>query len=172
MEQYLFQGVVLPERAQLSLNVSFRFKHLISSVDATASISIVLNQVSVWIDTDVEWNVYDLRNVVRTMLQNELAVIGYLKGYAYDIDVRRVLNRVRCIDHVFGIEILDIEKRKTGIDLDAAISAIRVKTAGDEGVFLHRCFNDLVSAMKNADDTAFYCYRALEALRQHCGFRF
>ena len=33
---------------------------------------------------------------------------------------------------------------------------------------MQRCFADLVSAMKNADDTGFYCYRALESLRRHC----
>jgi len=29
-------------------------------------------------------------------------------------------------------------------------------------------FGDLASAMKHADDTGFYCYRAIESLRQHC----
>ena len=43
-----------------------------------------------------------------------------------------------------------------------------MKTVGENGILINRCFSDLVSAMKHADDTAFYCYRAIESLRLHC----
>jgi hypothetical protein len=49
-----------------------------------------------------------------------------------------------------------------------ALLRLRDKTTGQNGVFLHRCFSDLVSAMKHADGTGFYCYRAIESLRHHC----
>jgi hypothetical protein len=35
-------------------------------------------------------------------------------------------------------------------------------------MLLHRCFNDLISSMRHADDTGFYCYRAIESLCHHC----
>ena len=104
-------------------------------------------------------------------LQNQVAAIGYLKGYAYEVEIRRVLHPELGIC-VFGIDIPCIAERNESIDLDARIALIREKTTGVEGVLLNRCFNDLVMAMKSPDDTGFYCYRAIESLRQHCIIKF
>ena len=168
MDPYLFEGVVHPERAQITLKLSLGFTHLASGTEATASVSIVLNQIAVWVDSKVEWDIFDLRNVAKSILQNELAIVGYLRGYAYEVEIRRVMNRGLGIDYVFGIDIPCIAERNKDIDLGKEISRIREKTQGVEGLYLHRCFTDLVTAMKNADDTGFYCYRAIESLRQHC----
>jgi hypothetical protein len=43
-----------------------------------------------------------------------------------------------------------------------------MKASGPSGIQIHRCFVDLISAIKHADDTGFYCYRAIESLRHHC----
>jgi hypothetical protein len=168
MDPYLFEGVVHPERAQISLGLSLAFTHLASGTEATASVSIVLNQVALWVDSAVEWDIFDLRNVAKNILQNELAIVGYLKGYAYEVEIRRLLNRGLGIDHVFGIDIPCIAERNKAVDLGKEIPRIREKTHGVEGVYLHRCFTDLVTAMRNPDDTGFYYYRAIESLRQHC----
>jgi hypothetical protein len=169
VEPYLFQGVVLPERAQLSLSTAIGVIGETSDQYVEARISILLNQVAVWVDTEVEWDILDLRNTVRGVLQNELAIVGYLKGLAYDVEVRRVLNRGLGIDHVFGIEIPCIARRTTGLaDPAPVLDEIRRKTVGPNGHLLYRCLNDLCSAMKHPEDTGFYCYRAVEALRLHC----
>ncbi|WP_418647903.1 hypothetical protein ACNQFN_02870 [Thauera butanivorans] len=98
-------------------------------------------------------------------------MIGYLKGYAYDVEITRVLSREREIDYVFGIDIPCITNRNQDVDLNEALLQLRQKTTGEHGVFLLRCFDDLTSAMKHADDTGFYCYRAIESLRHHCAAR-
>lgn len=168
MDPYLFYGVVLPERAQLSLQFSLGFEHLSSRISATAKVSVILNQVAVWVESENEWDIFDLRNVVKNIVQTHLAMLGYLKGYAYDFEVTRVLNPSRSIDYVFGIDIPCLADRGQAVDVEAELLKLREKTTGANGVFLHRCFNDLVSAMKHADDTGFYCYRAVESLRHHC----
>ena len=168
MEQYLFYGRILPERAQLSLQLALGFKHLTSGCSAQAKISIVLNQLAVWVDSESEWDIFDLRNVVRTIVLNELAMVGYLKGYAYDLEVTRVLNQSRGIDYVFGIDIPCLAARGQSIDPNEALPKLHEKIVGSNGVLLHRCFNDLVSSMKHADDTGFYCYRAIKSFRHHC----
>lgn len=172
MTTYLFQGLVHPERAQITLQCSFGFTHLTTSEEATVRISIVLNQIAVWVDTKIAWDVHDLRNVVKAMVSHELEVVGYIKGLAYDVEIRRVLNPEHEVDYVFGVAIPCIADRNQSIDLEARATEIRSKTNGNDGIFLHRCFADLVSAMKNADDTGFYCYRAIESLRQHCIAKF
>ena len=95
-------------------------------------------------------------------------MIGYLKGHAYDFEVTRVINQSRGIDYVFGIDIPCLAERNKSVDLQVALLELRAKTIGPNGVFLHRCFSDLISSMKHADDTGFYCYRAIESLRHHC----
>ena len=95
-------------------------------------------------------------------------MVGYLKGYAYDFEVTRVLNPSREIDYVFGIDIPCLAERGKSIDLEDALPKLWEKTSGRNGVFLNRCFSELASSMKHADDTAFYCYRAVESLRHHC----
>jgi hypothetical protein len=145
---------------------------LTTSEEATARISIVPNQVAVWVDTEIVWEVHDLRNVVKAMVSHQLEVVGFIKGLAYDVEIRRVLNPEHGVDYVFGVEIPCIAERNKDIDLASRLNEIRNKTDGNLGVFLHRCFADLVSAMKNADDTGFYCYRAIESLRQHCIVKF
>lgn len=168
MEPYFFHGVVLPERAQLSLEFGLTFSHLASGVRAAAKVSIVLNQVAVWVDSEHSWDVHDLRNVVKNIVQSHLAMIGYLKGYAYDIEITRVLSKERGVDWVFGIDVPCIANRSHSDDWNEALLRLSDKTTGEHGVYLLRCFNDLVSAMKSADDTGFYCYRAVESLRHHC----
>lgn len=168
MEPYLFYGVVLPERAQLSLQFVVEFSHLASGAKGVAKVSIILNQVVIRVEGEHNWDIFDLRNVVKNIVQNQLAMLAYLTGYAYDLEVTRVLNQSREIDYVFGIDIPCITKRGKGVDLQDALVKLRDKTVGANGVFLNRCFADLVSSMKNADDTGFYCYRAIESLRHHC----
>ena len=145
MEPYLFQGVVLPERAQLSLQLTLGFSHLASGVSGVAKVSIILNQVAVWIESEHDWDVFDLRNVVKNIIQNHLAMVGYLMGYAYEFEVTRVLNQSRKIDYVFGIDIPCLAERGKSIDLQDALVKLRDKTIGPNGVFLHRCFSDLAS---------------------------
>jgi len=168
MEQYLFYGVVLPERAQITLQFNLHFSHIASGAEGTAKVSIILNQVAVTIESEYNWDVLDLRNVVKNIVQNYLAMAGYLKGYAYDFEVTRVLNHSREIDLVFGIDIPILAERNKEVDLGAALAILQEKSAGPNGMFLNRCFADLTAAMKHADDTAFYCYRAIESLRHHC----
>jgi hypothetical protein len=118
MDPYLFEGVVHPERAQITLQLpALGFRHITSGTEAIAHVSIILNQVALWVESAIEWDIFDLRNVAKSILQNELAIVGYLKGYAYDVDIRRVLNRALDIDYVFGIDVPCIAARKRKLTL-------------------------------------------------------
>jgi hypothetical protein len=168
VEPYLFYGVVLPERAQLSIQHTCGFSHPTTGAKGIARVSIVLNQIAIWIDSEFDWDIFDLRNVVKTLVQDDLALIGYLKGYAYDFEITRVVCLSRQIDYVFGIDMPCIAERASDQSLEESIVNLRNKSIGRNGMLLKRCFTDLVAAMKHADDTGFYCYRAIESLRHHC----
>ena len=168
MDPYLFTGVVLPERAQLSLQACVNFSLIATGTEGTAKISIVLNQIAVWVETEENCDIFDLRNFVVNLVQDHLAMLSYLKGYAYDLEITRVLNPSRGIDYVFGIDIPCISERGKSIDLQKEMSRLREKMSGPNGVLFGRCLKDLTSSMKYPDDTGFYCYRAIESLRHHC----
>jgi hypothetical protein len=168
METYIFQGRVLPERAQLSFDREIKFLHYSSHMHNNAKISVILNQVIIWIDSEEEWDIFDLRNIVIYLVQSQLNIIGFLKGYYYEFEVTRVINSNKEIDYVFGIDIPCISERNNDIDFDQELKKLFIKTNGLDGMFISRCLSDLSSAMKNAEDTGFYCYRAIESLRHHC----
>lgn len=172
MHTYRFDGTIYPERAPLTHQVGFRFHHPTSKRDGTMRISIILNQIAVWVEVESQWDVWDLKNVVKTTVQNEVAVVGYLVGHAYEVEVRRVTCPELGVDLVYGINVPCISDRvPPGTDITPRLARVRRVTVGEHGMLLHRCFNDLVSAMKHADDTGFYCYRAIESLRAHCAAR-
>ena len=168
MEPYLLQGIIRPERAHLSFSLSLPFTYSFYPGLHTAIVSVSFNQVSVWVDTEASWDIYDLRNLVKDIVQDQLAIIGYMLGYAYDLEITRVLSREREIDFIFGIDIPCLAARNQGQDISTKLALMHQKCIGENGAFLRRCLNDLTSAMKHPVDTGFYCYRALESLRHHC----
>ena len=172
METYLFQGIVYPQRAPITIAFKQGLQHLGSGRLVSADVSILLNQITVWIESEDKWDVFDLRNLVRNLVQNNLGIFGYLTGLAYDLEITRVICRSRSIDQVFGIDIPCISERNSKIDVNERLASILPKIDGMEGVLFNRCFNDLNMAMKSAEDTGFYCYRAIESLRQHCRLKF
>ena len=170
MYSYLLTGKVLPERAQISFSITG--VHLqIGDEEIGIGVNIFFNQVAVHISTTREWDIFDLRNLMKTFLLNQLATVGYLKGYAYEMEITRIYSQEFNVDYVFGIEIPCLEQRGKSIDLTVALPDLLKKTSVHLGVFVNRCLTDLALSMKHADDTAFYCYRAIESLKQHCAIR-
>jgi hypothetical protein len=168
MNSYFFHGVVRPERAQLTINkFAFEFSHPTTGNSGSAEVNVILNQIAVWIKSADEWDIFDLRNVVKNLVQSDLDRIGYIKGYAYDLEITRVFNETKETDYVFGIDIPCLVERGKSLDLNEELIKLRDIASGTNGMFINRCLSDLVAAMKRADDTAFYCYRAIESLRHH-----
>lgn len=170
---YIIKGIVHPERAQISMGpMEFEFFHPTTGNRAKTKLNIVLNQVTVLVHSDAEWDIFDLRNVAKQLVADHLAMIGYIKGYAYDLEIRQILNTEKNIDYVYGIDIQCIEDRNKGKDVSSEVARIVAHSGGESGTFIRRCLNDLIMAMKHPDDTAFYCFRALESLKHYCRVRF
>lgn len=168
MLTYVFTGTIRPDGVQLSLNRNLKFSHLGSGIVADAEICIIASHINIQVKTDKEWNIFDLRNVIKTILHTELAVLGYLKGLIYDFEIIKVLCADLNIDYRFSINIPCIQERNKEIDFEKDSNNLIEKTVGQNGIFVSRAITDLLFSMKYADDTAFYCYRALESLCKHC----
>jgi hypothetical protein len=170
MEPYLFFGTVTPQRAAVTIPMTLSCERVHFGTDRKANmdVSILAGQIVVRVEAEDEWPIHDLRNVVKNLVHEQLAVLSFLSGNAYDVEVSRAVNRERGIDVAFGVDIPCLTKRANGTNLWERYAELLLKMQGPNAVFLSRCFSDLVSAMKQADDTGFYCYRAIESLRHHC----
>jgi hypothetical protein len=85
-----------------------------------------------------------------------------------NIEITRVLAPDENIDVVFGIDTPGIKLLNEQSKVELPHHLLIQLTTGKIGYLVHRFFTDFVLAMKHASDTAFYCFRSLESLRQHC----
>jgi len=168
MEPYQFIGIVLPERARLSISFNLNFSGPAAGYNGAVEVSIINNQIMIRLYSEANWEVHDLRNIVLNAVQSEIATVGYLIGHVYEVEIIRVVNKSKGIDYVFGIDIPCINEPRRDRDVESDLNSLRSLKEGKTGIHVVRCFNDLNSAMRHADDTAFYCFRAIEALRHHC----
>jgi len=170
---YIIKGIVHPERAQISMGpMEFELHHPTTGHNAKVRLNVVLNQVTLLVDSQSDWDIFDLRNVAKQVVADHLAMVGYTKGYAYDVEIRQILNPAKEVDYVYGIDIPCIEERNKNKDIGSEMTKIMAHSGGAEGIFVRRCLNDLAMSMKHPDDTAFYCFRALESLKQFCRVKF
>lgn len=167
MPQYIFQGKVLPERAHVNLQIGELEFQAHDAPPLRLSVNILLNQVAVYALTDDE-DIFTLRNFVHDFLSGHLSVLGFTHGHAYEVELTRVLTPDKSIDYVFGIEMPCIAQQQERRHSALSPEALGMLTMASHGHYLRRFFTDFTLAMKHAIDTGFYCYRALEALRQHC----
>lgn len=180
MNDYIIIGKILPERAIISIVLpEVSFSPIVSEKSINkAKVSINNNQVYILYSTDSEeLRIHDIRNIAKQLIADHLSIIGYVLGYAYEIELTRIINIEKGIDYVFGIDIpclanrLNSQKPET---YKAEVNRINniISKQGSLSIYIYRCLNDLKHAMTNPDDTGFYCYRAIESLKQFCKYKF
>lgn len=169
MKRLYFSGQILPERAPLTVSeIRSQVVSSDGSLVAAIALNIYNNQVTAFVDTD-EPDIYTVRNLVRSEVEFVTSVAGFLAGYGYDVEITKGFSDDLKQTRVFGIDIATLVERQQGINFNEAINAIFPLCYGEYAVFLRRCLADLSFAIKRLDDTAFYCFRAIESLRQSFG---
>jgi len=104
MTTFVFKGLVLPERAQISLGpYKAEITYPFDGTQHKAEVNIVLNHITIYIHSDRDWQLDDLKNVVVQIARDLVNIAGYIRGYGYDVEISQVLNREKNI----GISISD-----------------------------------------------------------------
>lgn len=171
MPRYFFSGVVHPERAQLTISrLSFSIPDEEGSTSTEGFSEVVNNQYFAVVRSN-EQNIYTLRNEVRRSSEEILSIMGFLKGYAYTLEIVKVYNENTDGYEVFGIDTPVIAKRNERIDLNEALREIMRLSSRSDCAYLAGCLKDLTSSMRYPIDTGFFCYRAIESLRQACAYQ-
>lgn len=168
MFTYFFWGKVLPERAQLDLNLNKTFKALNIELEGEVIVSIILNQVLVTVKVQKEENIFLLKRIVDSLLDAEMSKLAFIRGFNYSAIIDRCLKEDGVEDWVYGIE-YPLEKSVHNLDaINEMLNWMHPMSTGVEGILIERCLNDFRSALTHLDDAPFYCYRAIETLRNHC----
>jgi len=164
--RYTFTGLVHPERATLSVS---RVVSQISARDAgvvgTLTTNIIVSQVTCTFETEtVVPNVFTLRNLVSDAVRIVVDAVGFLYGHGYDVEIVQLIRPDSGDPLVFGVDI-PVLKPSTP-DLTSRMNEVMRLFEDPRGAYLQNCFADLREAIRSPQDTGFFCYRALESLRQ------
>lgn len=169
MRRLLFTGVVRPERAQLTIgNVEHQID-LVSGTKCRVKFNVSANQLSALVEAEESEDIYTLRNVIKGTIELVTDIIGFVHGYAYDVEIVKVVSEDLELSQVFGMQIPALEERNKHREPEA-VNYIYPLCLGADGKYLKRALGDLGMAIRHADDTAFYCFRAIESLKQYFGF--
>jgi hypothetical protein len=168
---YILTGRVIPERALLDIS-EVKLKVLASDdvPEGDLFIEIIKSQISVrFLASGEVRNIFTLRNIVEDAARMLLDVAGYFAGYGYDAEIVQVLRSSASEKYVFGIDvpILAGVCEKAGMTVNDIFAALS-KT---DGYYFRHALADVREAIKSPKDTGFFCYRAIESLKNCCATR-
>ncbi len=174
MKRYYFSGVVHPQRAIISLGElpETEIKTLEGKPLFKCRGNIYNNQVSfVAYCEDESLDYYTLRNFVKANVNTFINIVGFLMGRSYDVEITKAFGDDIEGTQVFPINVGSIEEDNKHIDVKQAMGHVLNLCSDQDGVFTRRCLDDLVMSIRYLDDSAFYCFRAIESLKQYFGKR-
>lgn len=163
MITYIFSGKVMPERANVSVDATrVNIKAIDAGFSGEAIVSISFSQVSVKLSTtDIDVGLFTLKNYVEYLVRALVDAYGYISGRGYDVEITSVVDP-NGEQVVFGVGIKELEKAED----ERPLSFSEVLSVMSKSPHLHRALGDLREAIRSPFDTGFFCYRAVECLRQ------
>lgn len=163
MNSYIFSGKVLPERANVNVTpIEIKMDAIDAGISGIAIISIAVSQISVVFNTKNDSDLGTLKNYAEYLVRNLVDAFGYLSGRGYDIEITSVVNHEGKYT-VFGVGIPELEESQN----ERPLSFQQLLTVMEKSQHLHLALGDLREAIRSPLDTGFFCYRAVESIRQY-----
>ena len=165
--RYIFSGVIHPERATISLPlITMRKIVMDAGFVGNAFISISASQLTVTFESDAEISEYaTLKNYIADIVRAIVDAYGYLSGCGYDVEIVKLIPPGVNQSYVFGVDIPVLKPSES--DISAPFNRL-MKVYNDAGAsYIQHCFADFREAIRSPKDTALFCYRAIESLRQY-----
>ena len=170
MKKLFFSGIIHPERLGLSIGTVEQELGTDGVLRGSMKFSISNGQLIAYVEWDNDREDYfTLRNIVQAAVEPMTNIASFLKGYAFGVEVVQIFDEELNKSQAFSNEIPSLVERNKKREL-TEVKAIYPLCCGPDGLYLRRCLNDLNLAIRHPDDTGFYCYRALESLKQFFGF--
>lgn len=164
--RYIFTGVIHPERAAVNVSTTgWTLQGAAADISGQLTVSIAVSQLLAVFDSETEaFDLSTLKNHVTDAVRVVVDAVGYLNGCGYVVEIVQLVGPTTNQPIVFGVDIPAL--RPTDPDLSAPLTQMMQIFEDPRGSYLQRCLADLREAIRSPKDTAFFCYRGIESLRQ------
>lgn len=161
--EYHLSGKIIPERVTFSTNVPpIRIAVPEYDFDFMIALSIVLSHISIKIESENEITDYEtLRNVTVEYVRMHTDSYGYLNGYTYGVEITSFSGSNNKPHVLFGVGIHALKNDDRPFHQIGDI--LPLLWEHDE---LRIVLGDLRRSIEYPNDTALFCYRAIEGIMQ------
>lgn len=161
--EYHLTGKIIPERVDFSTTIPpIRIAVPEYGFDFTVALSIIKSHVSIKIESENEIQDYEtLRNTVVEYVRMYTDSYGYLNGFAYGVEITSFSGSNNKPYVVFGVDISALKNSDRPFHEIGDILPLMWEF--DE---LRIVLGDLRRSMEYPNDTALFCYRAIEGIMQ------
>lgn len=163
---YAFFGRVYPERTSVEIS-GMNLQH--TSQFGTFQMHVVTHGSQILIEAQTEEetdDIYTLKNLVQSGVSSLTDPLSFLVGKHVDVEIVAVITPSGD-KRVFGVEYPYISEKISSEEIQSEwLPKILAVYQTEASPYLQHAFTDFRLAMKHAEDTGFYCFRAVESLRQ------
>lgn len=167
MSRVVFFGRILPERYPISLgqSISATVTSPLFRYSVTHNTFIHAGQIvmTLTLHDDEQIDRLTLRNLALEIAQAVIDLFSYRLGANYEVEILSMVVEGTDDKFVFGPEIGSVQDRRAGSSPEVAFDLLNAVTSRGGPQIVLKNFR---SAMRDAAGTGFYCYRAIEAMRQ------
>lgn len=163
----VFSGVVHPERADVHLAGDFRVEIQFSTGPVEVRFVIQYSQVSCLVTScPNEIDIETLKIAVLGLIQSAVDAVGYGRNCGYTVEI------ISCLDckgtqRVFSVQLGTTEEKHEERQDTAGYLSLAIDNPA-----VRRAMGDIREAVLAPQDTAFFAYRSMEAVRTHFGESF
>jgi len=163
---YIFFGKVFPERAYVKIpEVTFNYNIVEEVIKGTAFVEVIMSQIIVKFESEtIVGNIYSLKNYIEDSVRLIVDSWGYILSCGYDIEITSMIDSIG-YKEVFGVNFDNVEKSIKA--RPKKFNEVFDLLSRMDNNYLRLCLSDLREAIRKPKDTAFFCYRAIESLRQY-----
>ena len=169
MNQYIFYGLILPERANVFISkAKFYFPDKKIEIISECSLSKVISECSAADAIDLE----TLKNYVEMAIRTIVDSRGYTIACGYDVEIQSVYNLATKEWSIFGVhenifpeEKINEDTNRGFVHPEIKISLLDLAAMSGKNMELQIALSDFREAIRQPNFTSFHCYRVIEALR-------
>lgn len=169
MFQYVFTGLVHPERAHVRISSGPLEVGFPDGTHIEVKYKISWAQINVLVNSEIERNIMDLRSIIEELVTAQVDFLGYKNGCGYQVEITSCMDVKKKTPIVFGVAVDEFHSEyQKAKDLPGFIENYHKEAnLAFTIVPLRRALHDLTQAMRGPRDTGFYCFRSLETIRGH-----
>lgn len=170
MKKYIFHGSVLPERVNANL---IPYKCSLTEDKAEVILTFCYSKiVAECFCDDEDVNILSLKNSIEKLARLAADIIGFRIACGYDVEIESVFNTETKEFSIFGVNEPIFDNDQFNVDAaqgiihpEINISMTDLFTIAGKDTGLIIALSDFRQAIRQPSFTSFYCYRAIEALK-------